>query len=217
MHSAEEPGRAEGNPARPGGDREVIEDDSEAGNSSAAREEPVETAASAGPRSESGPEQQPEPAPPAEYQGRLAAVIAAIGASQDRPGLAAASIEAEKLDQELTAQFGEQHSHTVNIREIRGWLAFITGQPAIAARWYLHTTGLQIALRGARHEATHGSVARAIHTWQQVKNPAEVVEVGMRLAQVVTAVLGEGCEAARYIQGRLARYQAQETDGFPDS
>ncbi|MFH8642073.1 hypothetical protein [Streptomyces goshikiensis] len=97
----------------------------------------------------------------------------------------------------------------MNLREIRGWLAFITGHPAVAARWYLHTTGLQIALHGARHEAAQGSVARAIHTWQQVKNPAEVVEVGMGLAQVVTAVLGEGSEAARYIQGRLARYQAQ--------
>ncbi|MER6256270.1 hypothetical protein ABT224_33465 [Streptomyces sp. NPDC001584] len=196
--------------AQPDDDHEDIEHDGEAGSSSPPRETPAAEAAPAAPRRESGgPEQPQEPAPPAEYQGRLASVIAAIGAPHDRQGLAAASVEAEKLDQELTAQFGGQHSHTVNIREIRGWLALVTGHPADAARWYLHTTGLQIALHGAGHEAAQGSVARAIHTWQRVKNPADVVEVGTGLAKVVTAVLGEDGEASRYIQGRLARYQAQ--------
>ncbi|MEV4042831.1 hypothetical protein [Streptomyces sp. NPDC049744] len=149
----------------------------------------------------------PEAGPPAAYQDRINAVVAAFDRPDDREGLAAAAIEAEKIDQEFTAQFGQQHAHTVRLREIRGWLALLAGQPAVAARWYLHTTGLQIALHGAAHAETEGSVRRAVHTWQQVKDPAEVVQIGGDLAKVVTAALGEDSDAARFIRARVARYQ----------
>ncbi|MFF2926601.1 hypothetical protein ACFVTP_30040 [Streptomyces celluloflavus] len=149
----------------------------------------------------------PEDGPPAAYQDRINAVVAAFSRPDDRQGLAAAAIEAEKLDQEFTAQFGQQHTHTVRLREIRGWLALLAGQPAVAARWYLHTTGLQIALHGAAHAETEGSVRRAVHTWQQVKDPTEVVQIGGDLAKVVTAALGEDSDAARFIRARVTRYQ----------
>lgn len=145
--------------------------------------------------------------PPAAYQDRINEVVAAFSRPDDREGLAAAAIEAEKLDQEFTAQYGQQHPHTVRLREIRGWLALLAGQPVVAARWYLHTTGLQIALHGAAHAETEGSVRRAVHTWQQVKDPAEVVQIGSDLAKVVAAALGADSDAARYVQARVARYQ----------
>ncbi|MGW5048382.1 hypothetical protein [Streptomyces griseoluteus] len=149
----------------------------------------------------------PEDGPPAAYQERINAVVAAFSRPDDRQGLAAAAIEAEKLDQEFTEQFGQQHAHTVRLREIRGWLALLAGQPAVAARWYLHTTGLQIALHGAAHAETEGSVRRAVHTWQQVKDPTEVVQIGGDLAKVVTAALGGDSDAARFIRARVTRYQ----------
>ncbi|MFE2529781.1 hypothetical protein ACFXEL_36780 [Streptomyces sp. NPDC059382] len=188
---------------RPEGDRGETPR-ADAAGSNAADEAPDAAVAPRG--ADKGREQRQPPVPP-EYQGRLAAVIEAIREPHDSHELARAGIEAEKLDEELTARFGGQHSHTVNIREIRGWLAFITGHPAVAARWYLHTTGLQIALHGAGHQAARDSVARAIHTWQVAKSPAEVVEIGTGLLKVVAAVLGERSEASRYVQGRLARYQ----------
>lgn len=149
----------------------------------------------------------PTDGPPAAYQDRINSVVAAFSRPDDREGLAAAVVEAEKLDQEFTAQYGQQHAHTIRIREIRGWLALLVGQPAVAARWYLHTTGLQIALHGATHADTEGSVRRAVHTWQQVKDPAEVVQIGADLAKVVAAVLGGDTDAVRFIQARVARYQ----------
>ncbi|MFD3890432.1 hypothetical protein [Streptomyces microflavus] len=151
----------------------------------------------------------PEDGPPAAYQDRISAVVAAFSRPDDREALAAAAIEAEALDQEFTARYGQQHDHTVRLREVRGWLALLAGQPAVAARWYLHTTGLQIALRGAAHTETEGSVRRAVHAWQQVKDPAEVVQIGGDLAKVVTAALGEESDAARFIRARVARYQRQ--------
>ncbi|MFB6668519.1 hypothetical protein [Streptomyces parvus] len=149
----------------------------------------------------------PDDGPPAAYQERISAVVAAFSRPDDREGLAAAAIEAETLDQEFTARYGQQHDHTVRLREVRGWLSLLAGQPAVAARWYLHTTGLQIALRGAAHAETEGSARRAVHAWQQVKDPAEVVQIGGDLAKVVTAVFGEGSDAVRYIRARATRYQ----------
>lgn len=94
--------------------------------------------------------------PPLAYQDRIAVVVSAFAHPGDRARLEASAIEAEKLDQELTAEYGPQHSHTINIREIRGWLALLAGQPAVATRWYLHTTGLQIMQHGADHELALG-------------------------------------------------------------
>ncbi|MFD4322248.1 hypothetical protein [Streptomyces sp. NPDC058548] len=148
-----------------------------------------------------------EEGPPAPYLDRINSVVAVFGRPDEREDLAAAAVEAEKLDQEFTAEYGQHHSHTIRIREIRGWLALLMEQPAVAARWYLHTTGLQIALRGATHADTEGSVRRALHTWRQVKDPAEVVRIGGDLAKVVAAVLGEGGDAARFVQTRIARHE----------
>ncbi len=149
----------------------------------------------------------PGDGPPPAYQDRINAVVATFGRPDDREALANAAVEAELLDQEFTAHYGQQHPHTVRLREIRGWLALLSGQPAVAARWYLHTTGLQIALHGAAHAETEASVRRALHTWQQVKDPAEVMLIGKDLARVVAAALGEGSEAARFIRARVTRYQ----------
>lgn len=150
-----------------------------------------------------------EPPPPEAFRDRITAVTAAFSNPADREGLAAAGIEAEKLDQELTAQYGEQHTYTISIREIRGWLAHLTGQPGVAALWYLHTTGLQIALHGQDHALAEASVRRAVGTWQQVTDPKDAVQIGNDLARVVSAVLGPDSDVALFVQDRVNRYQQQ--------
>ncbi|MET8822542.1 hypothetical protein [Streptomyces rochei] len=139
---------------------------------------------------------------------RIASVASALHDPEDRHALGLAGVEAEKLDQELTQKYGQGHPHTVNIRELRGWIAHLAGDSETAARWYLHTTGLQISVHGPTHEQTQGSVRRAVHTWQQVTDPVAVVEIGSDLAKVVAAVLGPDSDAARFVQARVASSQA---------
>ncbi|GHH54885.1 hypothetical protein [Streptomyces candidus] len=169
----------------------------------------VVTTAEAAQSAASSAASPPQDGPPAAYLDRINSLVASFGRPDDREGLAAAAVEAETIDQELTAQYGDQHPYTINIREIRGWLAFLMGDSATAARWFLHTTGLQIAARGAAHADTGSSVRRAVHTWQQVKDPAEVVLIGGDLAKAVAAVLGEESDAARFVQARIARRHKQ--------
>ncbi|GHH25715.1 hypothetical protein [Streptomyces rubradiris] len=140
---------------------------------------------------------------PPGFHERIFAVTSAFNRPEDRHGLALAGIEAEKLDEELTELYGQHHTYTINVRELRGWLAYLSGDAGTAARWYLHTTGLQIQVHGPAHAQTQGSVRRAVHTWQQVTNPADIVGIGTGLVQVVAAVLGPESEAARFVQNRL--------------
>ncbi|MEU0061258.1 hypothetical protein [Streptomyces sp. NPDC006334] len=147
---------------------------------------------------------------PPGFQERIASVTSAFNHPEDHQRLHLAGVEAEMLDQELTEHYGQQHTHTINIREVRGWLANLAGQPEVAARWYLHTTGLQITLHGANHAHTEASARRAVHTWQQVTDPAAVVQIGGDLAKVVAVVFGEGSDVARFVQARLSRRRPQQ-------
>ncbi|MFF8809827.1 hypothetical protein [Streptomyces omiyaensis] len=144
---------------------------------------------------------------PPGFMERINAVTAAFGRPEDHHGLSVAGVEAEKLDQELTALFGERHTYTVNIRELRGWLAFMTGDHGTATRWYLHTAGLNIGLLGPSAPQSQESVKRAIHLWQQVTDHAEIVRLGSDLASVTALVLGSDDQALRFVQGRVARHQ----------
>ncbi|MEV8476184.1 hypothetical protein [Streptomyces sp. NPDC051173] len=140
------------------------------------------------------------PPPPAEYRWRIAAVTAACVPPVDPQRLAVANVEAEQIDREFTAAFGAAHSHTINVRELRGWIAHLMGQPAAAARWYLHTTGLQAHVWGTEHEFTRASAGRAVQQWKGVTDPAERLALGSELLPMLRAVTGETSDATLAVQ-----------------
>ncbi|MFF1737224.1 hypothetical protein [Streptomyces sp. NPDC058247] len=147
--------------------------------------------------------------PPAEYQARISAIVAAFDAPDDAARLDGAAVDAEQLDQEFTAQYGQQHPHTINLRELRGWLAYLQGQMGTAARWYLHTTGLQAQVWGSRHQVTQGSVQRAVHIWLSIPDAGESFAVGQELLAMLAAVTGEGSGLSRKVRSRLESMGAQ--------
>ncbi|MCC3772028.1 hypothetical protein, partial [Streptomyces sp. UNOC14_S4] len=126
----------------------------------------------------------------------------------DRERLALAGIEAEKLDQEITAEYGAAHTHTINVRELRGWLAYLAGHRADAARWYLHTTGLQTEVWGAGHALTQASAQRAAHIWTSVTDPREALALGAELEAVLAATTGQDSRATRRVRADIRRIRA---------
>ncbi|MFD0386484.1 hypothetical protein ACFQ2B_40525 [Streptomyces stramineus] len=118
----------------------------------------------------------------------------------DPQRLAAANVEAERIDREFTATFGAAHSHTINVRELRGWIAHLMGQPAAAARWYLHTTGLQAQVWGTEHEFTRASAERAVQQWSGVTDPTERLALGSELLPMLRVVTGETSDATRAVR-----------------
>ncbi|MER7790005.1 hypothetical protein [Streptomyces sp. NPDC097640] len=128
----------------------------------------------------------------------------------DQAHLAWATVEADQLDQQITAEFGPAHPHTINMRELRGWLAHLTGQHATAARWYLHTTGLQAAVVGHQHPLTRASARRALFTWTSITDPQEKLSVGADVLDMLAATSGEESKAARSLRSRLDKLRAQQ-------
>ncbi|MFI0733306.1 hypothetical protein ACH4S9_30495 [Streptomyces sp. NPDC021225] len=149
----------------------------------------------------------PEP-PPAKYRERVATVTTAFQTG-DRGHLAWATIEADQLDQQITAEFGPAHPHTINMRELRGWLAHLMGHHATAARWYLHTTSLQAAVVGHHHSLTRASARRALFTWTSITDPQEKLSVGADVLAMLAATGGRDSKAARSLRARLDKLRAQ--------
>ncbi|MBM9506742.1 hypothetical protein [Actinacidiphila acididurans] len=146
--------------------------------------------------------------PPPEYAARVAAVFRAIENKADAAGLAAAGVEAQKLDQEITGRFGEVHSHTISIREIRGWLAMETRQAETAVRWYLHTIGLQARLWPAGSEFITRSAERAVYAWSVVADPERSQVLGGEVLMMLQHALGEDHQLAVKVRRHLERQAA---------
>ncbi|MGW6867127.1 hypothetical protein [Streptomyces sp. NPDC054901] len=140
---------------------------------------------------------------PEEYGPQVARITAAF-VDPEPPRLEAAAVEAALLDAQLTARYGERHPHTVNARELRGWLALLSGDPSTAARWYLHTASTNATLVGPTAPNTVASAQRAVHCWSRVTDVATLLETGPSLSALVASSLGSGSDTARYVRTRLA-------------
>ncbi|MBZ4321527.1 hypothetical protein [Streptomyces huiliensis] len=140
------------------------------------------------------------PPPPESYRERIASIAAAFTDPQDVPRLHAASAEAERVDEEFTATYGDKHSHTIQIRELRGWIAHLLGQPEVAARWYLHTAGLQAQARGTEDPLTQASAQRAVQHWRGISDLQARRAVGAELSVLLAAIVGENSEHYRAVR-----------------
>lgn len=151
--------------------------------------------------------------PPPEYAARVAAVLAVLGG--DPGGLQAAVADARHLDGEITARYGAAHPHTVNIREIRGWLELHRGDAAAATRWFLHTTDLQCQMWGTRHQATQASAARAVHAWSTIAEPEVALVLGEAVVDILARTAGEQAEVTRRARRKLTKVGAAATAQQP--
>lgn len=165
------------------------------------RTEVIQPRPSGGPAADAEQQSVPET-----YRDRIAAITSAFS-SKDPARLEEAATGAEKLDAEMTAEFGEQHMHTVNMRELRGWLAHLMGQQATAARWYLHTTGLLAILRGPDHQLTRESMKRARAMWFAIADSAEAHAVGAELLPMLAAVTGPDSKETVSLRRRLQQLE----------
>ncbi|RSS66688.1 hypothetical protein EF918_29380, partial [Streptomyces sp. WAC06614] len=69
--------------------------------------------------------------------------LAAIAATAESGDPVRAAEQAEALDGEVSGAHGEQHPALVDIREVRGYLAHLTGRHTVAVRWYLAAVRLR--------------------------------------------------------------------------
>lgn len=143
--------------------------------------------------------------PPVEFRDRVNAIIATLNTPHDAARLAEAATAAGQLDHEFTQRYGELHANTINLRELRGQLAYQQRQLDVAVRWCLHTASLQARLWGRDHRLTRGSMQRAVHYWLSIpRETQESAETGQELLAMLAPLMGEDSTLYATVRSGLA-------------
>ncbi|MFF3244287.1 hypothetical protein ACFYWY_11250 [Streptomyces sp. NPDC002870] len=137
---------------------------------------------------------------------QLSAIAAAAAAGQH----AEASAQAHRLDEEITAQYGESHLHTVHIREVRAHIAHLAEDHSAAVGWYLHTARLRAAVQGNDHPDTEHATLLVYSLWRALPT-ADSVRLGGDLLATVTDLYGPDAPLAARTRRRLTSLTASSS------
>ncbi|MCG0066001.1 hypothetical protein L0F81_22335 [Streptomyces tricolor] len=110
---------------------------------------------------------------------------------------------AAQLDQDVTAEYGEAHLHTVQVREVRGYLAALMGEHATGLAWYLHAAQLRVTVQGPSHPDVEAATLRAYSLWRAMPDEDERRRLAGDLLTVVTDIHGTDSLLARRVRDRL--------------
>ncbi|WP_371681446.1 hypothetical protein [Streptomyces sp. NBC_01276] len=113
----------------------------------------------------------------------------------------------EDLDSAITAARGEVHLDTIQVREIRGYLAGLTGDPVTGLDWYLRTLRLRARLHGVDSRDTEAAARRAYSLWRTLPVDA-AQDAAPTLLATLTETMGPDSPAAKWTRRRSAELAA---------
>ncbi|MET8982506.1 hypothetical protein ABZX85_43695 [Streptomyces sp. NPDC004539] len=120
------------------------------------------------------------------------AEVAQSGSPQD------ATVLAERLDQDVTREYGGFHLFTAQVREVRGYLATLTGDHSTGLAWYLHGARLRATIQGADHPDVEAASRRAFSLWRAIPaDNSERPHLGAELLRVALELHGEDSVVVR--------------------
>ncbi|MFJ2566593.1 hypothetical protein ACIO02_27290 [Streptomyces sp. NPDC087568] len=147
----------------------------------------------------SGRATAPQGLPPETLRNRLMKV--AEVAQDDR--LQDAATLAHQLDQDVTVEYGEAHLHTVQVREVRGYVAALMGDHATGLAWYLHAVQLRVSIQGPGHPDVEAATRRAYSLWRALPPHTDWQRLGSDLLTIASDIHGADSAIVRRIRKRL--------------
>lgn len=126
--------------------------------------------------------------------------IAEIAQSGHLPDAAAL---AARIDQDATAEYGELHLHTIQVREVRGYLAALIGDHSSGVSWYLHAAQLRVTIQGPGHPDVEAATRRAYSLWRAVPPEPDRQRLGAALLTVATDIHGPHSPLVHHIREAL--------------
>ncbi|WP_190099817.1 hypothetical protein [Streptomyces griseoflavus] len=145
---------------------------------------------------------------PETLRARLAKVaeVAQTGHLPDAAALAA------RLDENVTAEYGEPHLYTIQVREVRGYLAALAGDHPSGLSWYLHAAQLRVTIQGPRHPDVEEATRRAYSLWRAMPQEADRKRLGTDLLTIAGDIHGPDSPIARRIRERLYALAVPSSD-----
>ncbi|MGW5124520.1 hypothetical protein ACWEQ7_10780 [Streptomyces sp. NPDC004069] len=125
------------------------------------------------------------------------AEVAQDGRMDDAAALAA------QLDQDVTDEYGEAHLHTVQVREVRGYLAALTGDHSTGLAWYLHAAQVRATVQGPGHPDVEAATRRAYSLWRAMPSENDRQRLGADLLTIATDIHGADSVVVRRIRERM--------------
>ncbi|MET9820593.1 MULTISPECIES: hypothetical protein [Streptomyces] len=125
------------------------------------------------------------------------AEIARTGHLPDAAALAA------RIDRDATAEYGELDLHTIQVREVRGYLAALAGDHPSGLSWYLHATQLRVTIQGPGHPDVEAATRRAYSLWRAVPTSMDQQRLGIALLTIAGDIHGPDSPLVCHIRGRL--------------
>ncbi|WP_108989891.1 hypothetical protein [Streptomyces coelicoflavus] len=110
---------------------------------------------------------------------------------------------AARLDRDTTSEYGELHLHTVQVREVRGYLAALAGDHTSGLSWYLHAAQLRVTVQGPGHPDVQAATRRAYSLWRAVPTETDRQRLSAALLTVATDIHGPDSPLVHHIRGQL--------------
>lgn len=167
------------------------------------------------PRFWEGTETGARPEPVADLSPAVTEQLVAIRATA-ADDLARATVLGEELDARTTAAHGEAHMDTVRVREVRAYLAHLTGHHDTAVAWYLHVVRLHTALHGPDHPETALAIRRAYSMWKALP-PPDAARLAGALIEAFAELGDTGPEAVLRMGEHLRRLGSLQPPGCATS
>lgn len=141
----------------------------------------------------------PRGLPPETLHARLAEVaeVARTGRLPDASALTA------RLDQDVTTEYGELHLHTIQVREVRGYLAALAGDHPSGLSWYLHAAQLRVTIQGPGHPDVEAATRRAYSLWRAMPAETDRQRLGADLLTIAGDIHGRDSQIVRRIRELL--------------
>lgn len=113
---------------------------------------------------------------------------------------------AAQLDQDVTAEYGELNLHTVQVREVRGYLSALAGDHPSGLSWYLHAAQLRVTIQGPGHPDVEAATRRAYSLWRSMPPETERQRLGVDLLTIASDIHGPDSQIVRRIRDRLVSF-----------
>ncbi|MET7296262.1 hypothetical protein ABZS79_29825 [Streptomyces griseoloalbus] len=142
-------------------------------------------------------------APPGLASEALRARLVKVAEVARTGNLPDASTLAARLDQDVTAEYGAPDLHTIQVREVRGYLAALAGDHPSGLSWYLHAAQLRVTIQGPGHPDVEAATHRAYSLWRAMPLEADRQRLGAALLTIAGDIHGPDSQLVHRIRERL--------------